>query len=44
MLAIVGRVMDWVSGEKQAIAWFRAEPIAAFCGRTAEALLNSHGP
>jgi uncharacterized protein (DUF2384 family) len=40
MLEIVGRVVDWAGGEKQAMAWYRAEPIAAFGGRTAEALVK----
>src|SRR5690606_14829916 len=26
MLEIVGRVADWAGGEKQAMAWYRAEP------------------
>jgi hypothetical protein len=32
MLEIVGRIVDWAGGEKQAMAWYRAEPIAAFGG------------
>jgi DNA-binding phage protein len=40
MLEIVGRVADWAGGEKQALAWYRAEPIAAFGGRTAESLVK----
>jgi len=40
MLEIVGRVVDWAGGEKQAMAWYRAEPIAAFGGRTAESLVK----
>jgi uncharacterized protein (DUF2384 family) len=40
MLEIVGRIADWAGGEKQAMAWYRAEPIAAFGGRTAEALVK----
>jgi uncharacterized protein (DUF2384 family) len=40
MLEIVGRVVDWAGGEKQAMAWYRAEPIPAFGGRTAEALVK----
>ena len=39
MLEIVGRIADWAGGELQAMAWYRAEPIAAFGGRTAESLL-----
>lgn len=40
VLEIVGRVADWAGGEKQALAWYRAEPIPAFGGRTAEALVR----
>jgi len=42
MLEIVGRVVGWAGGEKQAMAWYRAEPIAAFGGRTAESMVT-HG-
>ena len=38
MLEIVGRIADWAGGEKQAMAWYRAEPISAFGGRTSEFL------
>jgi hypothetical protein len=40
MLEIVGRVADWAGGAHQALAWYRAEPLPAFGGRTAEALLK----
>lgn len=40
MLEIVGRVVDWAGGKNQAMAWYRAEPLAAFGGRTAEALVK----
>jgi uncharacterized protein (DUF2384 family) len=40
MLEIVGRIADWAGGEKQAMAWYRAEPIPAFGGRTAEFLVK----
>jgi len=40
MLEIVGRVADWAGGEQQALAWYRAEPIPEFGGRTAEALVK----
>jgi hypothetical protein len=40
MLEIVGRVEGWAGGKDQAMAWYRAEPIAAFGGRTAEALVK----
>ena len=40
MLEIVGRVADWAGGEHQALAWYRAEPIPEFGGRTAESLVK----
>jgi len=40
MLEIVGRISEWAGGDKQAMAWYRAEPIAAFGGRTAESLVK----
>lgn len=41
MLEIVSRVADWAGGKDQAMAWYRAEPIAAFGGRTAESLVKA---
>jgi uncharacterized protein (DUF2384 family) len=40
MLEIIGRVADWAGGKDQAMAWYRAEPIPAFGGRTAESLVK----
>lgn len=40
MLEIVKRVETWAGGKDQAMAWYRAEPIPAFGGRTAEALVK----
>lgn len=40
MLEIVGRIVNWAGGEKQALAWYRAEPLPAFGGRTAESLVK----
>lgn len=40
MLEIVGRVADWAGGKDQAMAWYRAEPLPAFGGRTAESLVK----
>jgi DNA-binding XRE family transcriptional regulator len=40
MLEIIARIKDWAGGEKQAMAWYRAEPIPAFGGRTAESLVK----
>lgn len=40
MLEIVTRIIPWAGGEKQAMAWYRAEPIPAFGGRTAESLVK----
>ncbi|MDR0808918.1 MAG: MbcA/ParS/Xre antitoxin family protein [Gemmobacter sp.] len=40
VLEILWRVTEWAGGEKQAMAWYRAEPLPAFGGRTAEALVK----
>ena len=40
MLEIVSRVSGWAGGKEQAMAWYRAQPIAAFGGRTAESLVK----
>lgn len=40
MLEIISRVADWAGGKEQAMAWYRAQPIPAFGGRTAEALVK----
>jgi hypothetical protein len=40
MLEIVGRVMDWAGSKEQGMAWYRAQPIPAFGGRTAESLVK----
>jgi len=40
MLEIISRVSDWAGGKNQAMAWYRAQPIPAFGGRTAEALVK----
>ena len=40
MLEIVDRVSDWAGGKDQAMAWYRAEPIPEFGGRTAESLVK----
>ena len=40
MLEIVKRVESWAGGKDQAMAWYRAEPLPAFGGRTAEALVK----
>ena len=41
MLEIIARVHAWAGGEIQAMAWYRAQPIPAFGGRTAEALVKA---
>lgn len=41
MLEIVGLVSEWAGGKERALAWYRAQPIPAFGGRTAEALVKS---
>lgn len=40
MLEIIERVKGWAGGEKQAMAWYRANPIPAFGDRTAESLVK----
>lgn len=40
MLEIISRVADWAGGKDQAMAWYRAQPLPAFGGRTAEALVK----
>ena len=40
MLEIVGRVSEWAGGPHQAMAWYRAEPLPSFGGRTAESLVK----
>ena len=41
MVEIIALVQTWAGGPAQAMAWYRAEPIPAFGGRTAEALVKS---
>jgi len=41
MNEILTRVAGWAGGPAKALAWYRAEPIPAFGGRTAEALVKS---
>jgi len=41
MLEIISRISDWAGGKERAMAWYRAQPIAAFGGRTAESLVKS---
>jgi Protein of unknown function (DUF2384) len=40
MLEIVSRVENWAGGAPQAMAWYRAEPLPEFGGRTAESLVK----
>jgi len=40
MLEIISRAADWAGGKEQAMAWYRAQPLPAFGGRTAEALVK----
>lgn len=40
MLEIISRVSEWAGGKEQAMAWYRAQPLSAFGGRTAEALVK----
>ena len=41
MVEIISLAQVWAGGPAQAMAWYRAEPIPAFGGRTAEALVKS---
>ena len=41
IVEIISLVQAWAGGPAQAMAWYRAEPIPAFGGRTAEALVKS---
>lgn len=41
MLEIIGRIEQWAGGKLQAMAWYRAQAIPAFGGRTAESLIKS---
>jgi len=41
MLEIIGLVEDWAGGKLQAMAWYRAQAIPAFGGRTAESLVKA---
>jgi hypothetical protein len=38
---IVSRVATWAGGKPAAMAWYRAQPIPAFGGRTAESLVKA---
>lgn len=40
MSEILHRVSAWSGGGRQAMAWYRAEPIPAFGGRTAESIVK----
>lgn len=41
MTEVVARVSEWAGGPTQAMAWYRAQPIAAFDHETAETLVKS---
>jgi hypothetical protein len=41
MLEIISFVEDWAGGKLQAMAWYRAQAIPAFGGRTAESLVKA---
>jgi hypothetical protein len=41
MAEIIARVSGWAGGERQAFAWYRAQPIPAFGDRTAESLVKT---
>ena len=41
MVEIISRIEEWAGGKLQAMAWYRAQPIPAFGGRTAESIVKS---
>ena len=41
MLEIISLISEWAGGKNQAMAWYRANRIPGFGGRTAEALVKS---
>jgi hypothetical protein len=41
MLEILTRISAWAGGKRQALAWYRAQPLSAFGSRTAESLVKS---
>jgi uncharacterized protein (DUF2384 family) len=41
MLEIIARIKDWAGSDAQAMAWYRAQPIPALDGRTAESLVKT---
>jgi hypothetical protein len=41
MLEILHRISAWAGGRHRALAWYRAQPLAAFGGRTAESLVKT---
>ena len=41
MIEVLRRVEAWAGSPTQAMAWYRAEPLPAFGGRTAESLVKT---
>lgn len=41
MLEIVSLAAAWAGDKQQALAWYSAQPISAFGGRTAESLVKA---
>jgi uncharacterized protein (DUF2384 family) len=41
MLEIIARISEWAGSDAQAMAWYRAQPIPALDGRTAESLVKT---
>ena len=41
LVEIIGRIESWAGGAPSAMAWYRAHPIPAFGGRTAEAMVKA---
>lgn len=41
LVEIIGRIERWAGGAPSAMAWYRAQPIPAFGGRTAEGMVKA---
>ena len=41
LVEIIGKVESWAGGVPAAMAWYRSQPIPAFGGRTAEAMVKA---
>ena len=41
MAEILKEIQDWAGGPERALDWYRSEPIPAFGGQTAEAMVSN---